>query len=70
MVPSRMIRVLAACSLITLLAACGGEGARDREETPGDRETPSPAEPRDDDDREEQRDEKESRREEDDDDDD
>jgi hypothetical protein len=52
MAPSRMIRVLAACSLITLLAACGGEAARDREEIQGDRETPSLAEPRDDDEEE------------------
>ena len=50
MAPARIIRVLAACSLMALLAACGGEGARDREEESGDRESPSLAEPRGDDD--------------------
>ena len=54
----RLGRVLASASLIALLAACGGEGGRDREDGPADREKPSLGAPQDGQDRE---DEKESR---------
>ena len=37
----RIIRFITAASLISLLAACGGEGGKDREEDQVDREKPS-----------------------------
>lgn len=45
----RIARALATISLAALLTACGGEQGGDREEGPGDRETPSHGAPRDDD---------------------
>ncbi len=64
----RLIRFCAAASLIALLAACGGERDRDREEGPADREKPSLGAPQDDDGAEDKTDKKESRGDEEDDD--
>jgi hypothetical protein len=58
---ARITRFLAAASLMALLTACGGEGARDREEAPVDREKPSLGSPKADDDGQDKKDEKESR---------
>jgi hypothetical protein len=61
----RFTRFLAAASLIALLAACGGEGGKDREDGPVDREKPSLGAPQDGDDdggdRKEENDGKDSR---------
>ena len=54
-------RFFAAASLIALLAACGGEGAREREEDPSDREKPSLAAPQADKDREDNKEGKEEK---------
>ncbi len=56
-------RFLAAASLIALLAACGGEGSRDREDGPADRDTPSLGAPKDGDaaDEKDEKDDNESR---------
>jgi hypothetical protein len=56
-------RFLAAASLIALLAACGGEGSRDREDGPADRDTPSLGSPQDGDaaDEKDEKDDNESR---------
>ena len=65
----RIIRFIAAASLITLLSACGGEGAKDREEDQGDRERPSLGASKDcdegEDKKEDKKEEKESREDED-----
>jgi hypothetical protein len=57
----RLTRFLAAASLIVLLAACGGERSRDRDDGPEDREKPSLGAPQDDDDDEDKNDGQESR---------
>jgi|GEM_PF-2864447 hypothetical protein len=51
-------RFLAAASLIALLAACGGEGSRDRDDGPAERDTPSLGSPQDGDDAGDEEDEK------------
>ena len=69
----RIIRFIAAASLISLLSACGGEGGRDREEDQGDRERPSLGATKEDDEgedkkenkNEDKKEEKESRKDED-----
>jgi hypothetical protein len=64
----RLIRFCATACLIALLAACGGERDRDREEDPADREKPSLGVPQEDDEAEDKTDKKESRGDEEDDD--
>ncbi|MFO0104353.1 MAG: hypothetical protein ACK516_03625 [Cyanobium sp.] len=54
-------RLLTAASLIALLAACGGEAGRDRDEGPADRDTPSLGAPQDGDDAGDEKDDKDSR---------
>lgn len=61
----RITRFISAASLVALLAACGGEGARDREEDQVDREKPSLGASKDDDEGENKKEEKESREDED-----
>ena len=65
----RIIRFIAAASLISLLSACGGEGGRDREEDQVDRERPSLGATKDSDEgedkKEDKKEEKESREDED-----
>jgi hypothetical protein len=53
-----IVRFLAAASLMALLAACGGEGKRDREDGPSERDTPSLGAPQDGDDAGDEKDEK------------
>ena len=61
----RITRFIAAASLVALLAACGGERGKDREEDKMDRERPSLGSSKDDDDGESKKEEKESREDED-----
>jgi hypothetical protein len=65
----RIFRFIAAASLISLLSACGGEGAKDREEDQVDRERPSLGASKDGDEgedkKEDKKEEKESREDED-----
>ena len=58
-------RFITAASLVALLAACGGEGGKDREEGQVDREKPSLGASKDDDEGENKKEEKESREDED-----
>jgi hypothetical protein len=68
--PHPLALALAAVSLTALLTGCGGEQGRDRQEGPGDRETPSYGAPQadDDQDRRENRERSESREDQEDDD--
>jgi hypothetical protein len=64
MVRIRIARLFAAFSLVVLLAACGGEGATEKEDAPDDQEKRSLTEPQgedDDRDKKDNKDEKESR---------
>ena len=61
----RITRFIATASLLTLLAACGGEGGREREIEQVDWEKPSLGASKDDDDSETKKEEKESREDED-----
>jgi uncharacterized lipoprotein len=61
----RITRFIAAASLVALLAACGGEGRKDREEDQVDRQRPSLGASKDDDEGENKKEEKESREDED-----
>ncbi len=62
MVRNRLVRLFAACSLAALLAACGGEGARDREDAPDDQEKRSLTEPQGEDDDRDKRDDKDEKK--------
>jgi hypothetical protein len=57
----RITRFIAAASLLALLAACGGEGGKDREEDQVDRERPSLGVSKDGDEGEDKKEEKVSR---------